>query len=251
MVHVKAPVLKAGGDALLTADGIQLAGGGQQSIFPGTLTDDHDALLIAVHIHVEVILGHVGQVEDGAVVVDQIVAVVAEELLVVIQTGDGKAGVEQIGTAVVQVGCVHSAHGTAEGHDALDVAVGLVAVVIDGGNQLGGDIVKPLLVVLDAPALVSTQSSPCFVVDGVAGEDHNLAGLNPGSLGLVHVEAFKVNIAASLAGDKQNGLAAAAVDLKLHFTIQVTAPMLFITYFHNNIVLLKIVIYILAALLSS
>ena len=30
VVHIETPVLKAGGDALLTADGIQLTGGGEE-----------------------------------------------------------------------------------------------------------------------------------------------------------------------------------------------------------------------------
>ena len=234
MVHVEAPVLEPGGDALLAADGIQLTGGGQQSLFPGTLADDHDALLIAVHIHVEVILRNVGQVEDGAVVVDQIVAVVTEEFLVVVQSGDGEAGIEQVGTAVVQVGSVHGTHGSAEGHDAVGVAVGLIADVVDGGHQLQGDVAEPVFVVFDTAALVTVQVSPGFVVDGVTGNDHYLTGFDPGSPGLVHVEALKVPEPAGLAGDEQNGAAGMAVDLKFHLAVQMAAPVLFVANFHKK-----------------
>ena len=97
MVHIVTPVLESGGDTFAAADCVQHTGGFQQGFFPCSLADDDEALLAAVHVHVEVILGNVGQIEGGAVVVDQIIAVVAEELLVVIQTGAGEAAAEQIG----------------------------------------------------------------------------------------------------------------------------------------------------------
>ena len=240
VVYIVTPVFKAGGDALPTADGVQLPGGFQQGLFPCTLTDDNQALLVPVHVHVEVILGHVGKIEDRAVVVNQVVTVVAEELFVVVEAGDGEAAVEQVGTPVVQICSVHSAHGSTEGHDALVIAVGKTCDMLDGGNQLGGDVAHPLLVVLDAPAVVSALSGPCFVVDGVAGEYHHLAGLDPGSPGLVHMEALEVPEAACLAGDEQNGLAAVAIDLEFHLAVQVSAPMLFVPNFHEFTSLLMI-----------
>ena len=124
MIYIVAPVFKPGGNALAPADRIQPAGALQQRLLPGALAADHQALLAAVEIHVPVILGHILQVQAGAVVVDQIVAVVAKGLLVVVQAGDGKAAVEQVGTAVIEVRRVHGAHGSAEGQDALIIAVG-------------------------------------------------------------------------------------------------------------------------------
>ena len=45
-------------------------------------------------------------------------------------------------------------------------------------------------------------------------------------------EVFKIKEPASLTWDEQNALAAVAVDLKLHFPVQVAAPMFLIANFH-------------------
>ena len=227
MVHVQTPVLEAGLDALLAADGVQPAGGLQQGLLPAALTDDDQALLAVVVAHVVVIGGQVGQIQVGAVVVDQIIAVVAEELLVVIQTGDGKAAVKQIGTAVVQVGGVHGTHGHAEGHNPLIPVLGL-----DDGNHLAGDVVEPILVVLDAPAAVASGGSPGLVVDGIDAVDDALALVDPLGPVVGHLEALKVPETAGLAGDEHNRLARMAVDLILHIPAQVGAVMLAVLDFH-------------------
>ena len=103
VVHIVAPVFKPGRNIAAAANGIQHPGGLQQGFLPGTLTDDDQALLAAVHVHVEVVFCNVCQIESGAVVVDQFVAVVTEELLIVVQAGNSETGVEQVGAAVVQV----------------------------------------------------------------------------------------------------------------------------------------------------
>ena len=107
MIDVEAPVFKAGVDALLTANGVQIPGGLQQRTLPGALAADDQGLLAVVQVFVVMAVGQVPQVQAGAVVVDQVIAIVAEKLLVVIQAGDGEAAVEQVRAAVVQVRRVH------------------------------------------------------------------------------------------------------------------------------------------------
>ena len=206
-------------DALLAAHGVQPPGRFQQRLLPGALTADDEALLAVVHILVEVAVGQILQIQAGAVVVDQIVAVITKELLVVVQAGNGEAAVEQVGTAVVQVRRVHGAHGRAEGQNALIVAVGKAGNVADGGYHFIDHIVVPALVVLDAPAVVRTLSGPGFVVDGVDGEDHAPAGLNPGCPVVDHVEGLKIPEPPRLTGNEQDGLTAAAVDLEFHVPV--------------------------------
>ena len=127
---------------------------------------------------------------------------------------------------------MHSTHGAAEGHNALVEAIGLTGNMVDGGNQFIADVVDPLLVVFNTPAVVGTQSSPGFVVDRVTGKDHNLTGFNPGCPGLVHIETFKIPEAACLAGDEHDRAACVAVDLEFHLPVQMAAPMLFVANFH-------------------
>ena len=187
VIHIEAPVFKTGLDALLAADRIQPAGGLQQGFFPCTLTADDQALLAVVQIHVVVICRQVCQIQIGAVVVNQVVAVIAEELLLVIQAGDGEGAVEQIRAAVVEVCGVHSAHRCAEGHD-----IAAAAVVMNGGNHLIDNVVVPVLVILNAPAVVRAHSGPGFIVDGIHSEDHALAFFDPACPMVDHLEAFKV-----------------------------------------------------------
>ena len=73
--------------------------------------------------------------------------------------------------------------------------------------------------VLNAPAVVRADGGPGLVVDGVDGEDHALSGLNPGRPVVHHVEGFKIPESSRLTGDEQHRLAAAAVDLELHFPV--------------------------------
>ena len=178
--------------------------------------------------------GHVVQVQHGAVVVDQIVAVVAKELLVVVQAGDGEAAVEQVRAAVIEVRRVHGPHGAAEGHDSLIIPVARSGEMADIGYQLVCNIVVPPLVVFDAPAVVRPQGRPGLVVDGIGAVDRAFAAFNPGGPGLGHVVALKVKKPPPLAGEKQHGLSAGAVDLELHVPVQVCAVVLEITYFHMN-----------------
>ena len=68
----------------------------------------------------------------------------------------------------------------------------------------------------------------------------NIALLDPVAPMVGHVEIFKIKEPACLAGNEQNGSAAVTVDLKLHETVQVAAPMLFIAYLHVSSFSLKL-----------
>ena len=100
-------------------------------------------------------------------------------------------------------------------------------------NELVHDVVIPLLVALDAPAVVAALVGPGLAVDGVDGEDHDLAGVDPRAEHVVHVEALKVHEAAGLAGDEQHGLAMVAIDLHLHVAAQAGGVLLVVADFHR------------------
>ena len=232
MVDIAAPVFKSRVDALAAADLVQTAGTLQKHILPGALTDHNQGFLAVVHGHIGVIGRHVVQVKHRAVVVHQIIAVVAEEFLVVIQAGNGEAAVEEIRAAVIEVRRVHGAHGAAEGHNALVIAVALAGQMPDIGHQFVHNIVKPALVVFDAPAVVRTHGCPGLIVDGVGAVHGALAGLDPGGPGFRHVVPLKIEEPPALAGKKQYRLAIGAIDLELHIPVQIGAVVLEITYFH-------------------
>ena len=177
--------------------------------------------------------GKIGKVQHGAVVVDQIVTVVAEEILVVIKAGDGKAAVKQIRPAVVKVCRVHGAHGAAKDQNVLVEAVPLSAQVENVGHQLLGDVAEPFLVILDAPAIVCPLGSPGFVVDAVGRVNGALPALNPGRPGVHHFEVLKVKKPAALTGNKQHRLSGMTVNLELHIPLQMTAVVLEVTNFHR------------------
>ena len=196
------------------------------------LTADDQALLAVVDALVIVVIGHVLQIQTGTVGVHQLVAVVAEELLVVVQSGDGEAAVKQVGTAVVKVRGMHGAHGRAEGHNALIVSVGHTGDVPDIRHQFVHHVVIPLFVILNAPAVVRSYGCPAFIVDGVNGEDHALAGLDPWRPVVHHFEGLKIPEPPCLTGNKDHRLAAAAVDFEFHIPVQPAAPMFFVANFH-------------------
>ena len=100
-------------------------------------------------------------------------------------------------------------------------------------HQLIHDVVEPLLVALNAPALVAALVRPGLAVNGVAGEDHDLARVDPRAEDVVHVEVLKVEKAPRLAGNEQDGLAAVSVDLELHVPVETAAVLLEIAGFHR------------------
>ena len=111
VVHVVAPVIDLGVDAFTAHNVFQPPGAFQQRAFPSTLTADDQDLAVVVHIDVVVVIGHIGQIQVGAVLIHQVITVAREELLVIIQAGNGEYTAEQVRTAEKQDCRVHGAHG--------------------------------------------------------------------------------------------------------------------------------------------
>ena len=176
---------------------------------------------------------HARDVIARAVGVDQIVHVAAERVAGIVHARERQAAVKQVRAAEDQVRGVLRAHGAAEGHDHFLMPVALAGEVMNLRHELVHDVMEPGLVALDAPAVVAALVGPGLAVDGVDGEDHDLARVDPRTEDVVHVEAFKIHEAAGLAGDEQHRLAAMAVDLHFHVAAQAVGIVLEIADFHS------------------
>ena len=129
---------------------------------------------------------------------------------------------------------MHGAERAAEGQNPR-IALPAVAAAdfADIGHDLPAKIPHPLLVAADAPVGVAVRVRPGLAVDRIDGKDRRPPRLDKRSPGVDHAEVFKIEKAAVLAGDKQDGLAAAAVDLELHIPPQRGAVPFFIEYLHR------------------
>ena len=105
-------------------------------------------------------------------------------------------------------------------------------------HHLIDDVVEPALVLFDALARVAAVIRPRFVVDGIDGEHHDFARVDIRAEHVVHVEIFEIIETPCLTGDEQHRLAAMAVDLELHFAVQVVGIAFVITNFHGLILLI-------------
>ena len=124
-------------------------------------------------------------------------------------------------------------HGKAGDQQVLSGAVDLA----DAGQQLLHDVVVPGLVAADPGVRVAVHQRNGLGVDGVHGEQLELAALQIVSQGVQHAEALPVIEAAVLAGKDQNRLSAVAVDLKFHIPAQAGTVFLVIFRVHGQFLL--------------
>ena len=100
------------------------------------------------------------------------------------------------------------------------------------------DVVEPALVLLDAGARIAAVIRPRLVIDGIDGEHHDFARVNVRAEYVVHMEILEIVETPRLAGNEQHRFAAVAVDLELHFSVQVVGIAFKITNFHGMMLLI-------------
>lgn len=164
--------------------------------------------------------------------------IIAEGIEGIIHAGERQHAVKQIRAAEEQVRRVHRAHRAAERHDRHLTPVALAREVANLRHHLIDDVVEPALMLFDALARVAAVIRPRFVVDGIDGEHHDFARVDIRAEHVVHVEIFEIIETPCLTGNEQHRLAAMAVDLELHFAVQVVGIAFVITNFHGLILLI-------------
>ena len=130
---------------------------------------------------------------------------------------------------------MHRAHQTAERHDRHLTPVALASKVADLRHHFIDDVVEPALVLLDAGARIAAGIRPRLIIDG---EHHDFACVNVRAEYVVHMEILEIVETPRLAGNEQHRLAAVAVDLELHFSVQVVGIAFKITNFHGMMLLI-------------
>ena len=105
-------------------------------------------------------------------------------------------------------------------------------VTVIGGNGAGKSTM------LNAVAGTWQIDEGQIIIDGIDGEHHDFPRVDIRAEHVVHVEIFEIIETPCLTGDEQHRLAAVAVDLELHFAVQVVGIAFVITNFHGLILLI-------------
>ena len=96
MVDVIAPEIAPCVDALLAEYALQIAEGANAVLFPCTLADAEDDLLLVVEIDIGVVRRHIGKEALRRIVVERLIHPSLEEDVAVIDAGKRKASGEQV-----------------------------------------------------------------------------------------------------------------------------------------------------------
>ena len=105
-------------------------------------------------------------------------------------------------------------------------------VTVIGGNGAGKSTM------LNAVAGTWQVDEGQIIIDGIDGEHHDFARVNVRAEYVVHMEILEIVETPRLAGNEQHRLAAVAVDLELHFSVQVVGIAFKITNFHGMMLLI-------------
>ena len=230
MVHIVAPQVHPGVDALGGQHLPHGAGGVQAFALPAALAHAQNDLALVVQLNVGVVGGHVGQKIQRGIVVHQIVAPAIPEELGAVTARLAQQTGEQVGAAEKHNGRVGGPQ--AEPGDQRQVMGGVHAV--DQRHHLVHNVVVVLLLHPGAVGRVAIGVGPAFGVHRVHAEELNAAALDGIAEGIGHIKALPVVAHTVLAGEGQHRHAVVAVDQQVHPPLQALAVLGNEFAFHGN-----------------
>ena len=169
---------------------------------------------------------HLAQEIDGRVHEREFVAVHGEAVAGSVQAAQCNDGVEDVRAAEEEVAGMESTHGTTRYDEGLGLALAHL------GDKFLGNVVIPALVLLYAPAVVGRAVAPRLAVYAVHADGAYLALFYPGCENVYHAEVLKVEVAAVLRGEDEDGASLLAVCLVLHLALEMIAEMFVVLSFH-------------------
>ena len=222
MVHVVAPEVKPGVDALLGEVALEQRGGAHALVLPGALAHAEDDVALGQQLHVGVVGRQVLHEVHRGVVVEGLVHPAAEEVLGVVAARKRDAALEQVGATQRDDGGVGGAHGAAGGERQ---ELGLV-LLLDERHELVHHVGVVGLLHGGAGLLVALTVGPALLVHGIDAEQLDLATFHEVGQLVHHAEVLVLVGQAILRGEHDHGVALGAVDKDVHVAAEGVAVLL-------------------------